>query len=70
MTTRIITFLIGNPYKPSFPTVTGRGHTQSIQMIFIDNVKYESCTNVFPLRFDLNSCMFDPKRGRIFVVYK
>ena len=26
VTTRIITFLIGNPYKPSFATVTGRGH--------------------------------------------
>ena len=25
VTTRIITFLVGDPYKPSFPTVTGRG---------------------------------------------
>ena len=25
MTTKIITFLIGNPYKPSFVTVTGWG---------------------------------------------
>ncbi len=25
VTTRIITFLVGNPYKPSFATVTGRG---------------------------------------------
>ena len=25
VTTRIITFLIGNPYKPSFVTVTGWG---------------------------------------------
>ena len=25
MTTKIITFLIGNPYKPSFTTVTVRG---------------------------------------------
>ena len=25
MTTRIITFLVGNPYKPAFPTVTVRG---------------------------------------------
>ena len=23
VTTRIITFLVGDPYKPSFPTVTG-----------------------------------------------
>ena len=25
VTTRIITFLVGHPYKPSFATVTGRG---------------------------------------------
>ena len=25
VTTRIITFLVGNPYKPSFVTVTGWG---------------------------------------------
>ena len=25
MTTRIITYLVGNPYKPSFATVTGWG---------------------------------------------
>ena len=25
VTTRIITFLVGNPYKPSFATATGRG---------------------------------------------
>ena len=25
VTIRIITFLVGDPYKPSFPTVTGRG---------------------------------------------
>ena len=25
VTTRIITFLVGNPYKPSFATVTGLG---------------------------------------------
>ena len=30
VTTRIITFLVGDPYKPSFATVTGRG----------DNPKY------------------------------
>ena len=32
VTTRIITFLVGDPYKPSFATVTGRG----------DNPKYNS----------------------------
>ena len=30
VTTRIITFLVGNPYKPSFATITGKG----------DNPKY------------------------------
>ena len=25
VTTRIITFLIGDPYKPSFATITGKG---------------------------------------------
>ncbi len=35
MTTRIITFLIGNPYKPSFTTVTVRG----------DNPKYNYFSN-------------------------
>ncbi len=30
VTTRIITFLVGNPYKPSFPLLLGRGTTQCI----------------------------------------
>ncbi len=31
VTTRIITFLVGDPYKPSFPTgILGGGHTQPI----------------------------------------
>ena len=30
VTTRIITFLVGNPYKPSFPLLLGRGTTQNI----------------------------------------
>ena len=33
VTTRIITFLVGNPYEPSFATVTGRGTTQGITPI-------------------------------------
>ena len=34
VTTRIITFLIGNPYKPSFTTVTVRGpHPRNIWVI-------------------------------------
>ena len=30
VTTRIITFLVGNPYKPSFPLLLGGGTTQLI----------------------------------------
>ncbi len=30
VTTRIITFLVGNPYKPSFPLLLGGGTTQCI----------------------------------------
>ncbi len=30
VTTRIITFLVGNPYKPSFPLLLGGGTTQHI----------------------------------------
>ena len=31
VTTRIITFLVGDPYKPSFATVTGRGDNPNNQ---------------------------------------
>ena len=34
-TTRIITFLVGNPYKPSFPLLLGRGTTQSLLLFQI-----------------------------------
>ena len=37
VTTRIITFLVGDPYKPSFATVTGRG----------DNPRYQYHYHVF-----------------------
>ena len=32
VTTRIITFLVGNPYKPSFPLLLGGGTTQEIHL--------------------------------------
>ena len=35
VTTRIITFLVGNPYKPSFPLLLGRGTTQSIHISYV-----------------------------------
>ena len=41
-TTRIITFLVGDPYKPSFATVTGRGTTQYIYIylsIYLPSLK-------------------------------
>ena len=33
VTTRIITFLVGNPYKPSFPLLLGGGTTQAIPFL-------------------------------------
>ena len=33
VTTRIITFLIGNPYKPSFVTVTGWGIDRNYSLL-------------------------------------
>ena len=33
VTTRIITFLVGDPYKPSFATVTGRGDNPSYMIL-------------------------------------
>ena len=36
VTTRIITFLVGDPYKPSFTTVTVRGpHPKSTNFLYI-----------------------------------
>jgi len=44
VTTRIITFLVGNPYKPLFATVTGKGphpiHTTS-NMHFVKGDVFE-----------------------------
>ena len=38
VTTRIITFLVGNPYKPSFPLLLGGGTTQVIIIFDLDSV--------------------------------
>ena len=35
VTTRIITFLVGNPYKPPFPLLLGGGTTQCIDITSI-----------------------------------
>ena len=45
VTTRIITFLVGNPYKPSFATVTGPG-VDPIYMTLIFQIPCEDrCLN-------------------------
>ena len=33
VTTRIITFLVGDPYKPSFATITGKGDNSNYYII-------------------------------------
>ena len=45
VTTRIMTFLAGDPYKPSFPTVTGRGpHPMYMSITHLsDNRLVDSC---------------------------
>ncbi len=51
VTTRIIIFLVGDPYKPSFATVTGRGTTQiyiryyqiSLDRWISDSVAHSEC---------------------------
>ena len=35
LTTRIVTFLVGNPYKPSFATVTGWGVDPTYPLLFV-----------------------------------
>ena len=44
VTTRIITFLVRNPYKPSFPTVTGWGGRSKL---FVFHVNFPRCTKPF-----------------------
>ena len=40
VTTRIITFLIGNPYKPSFPLLLGGGTTQCMFELLVKKSSY------------------------------
>ena len=42
VTTRIITFLVGNPYKPSFATVTGWGVVPIYIYIILYNLGYKT----------------------------
>ena len=39
VTTRIITFLVGNPYKPSFATVTGWGGRSKESFLWVGSMK-------------------------------
>ena len=58
MTTRIVSCLVGNPYKPSFATITGKG----------DNPKYTSPTGQFVLPNWPGLCRFSdcPRGGRFY----
>ena len=46
VTTRIITFLVGDPYKPSFTTVTVRGPHPRYTYLYIPSVNKEN-NNLF-----------------------
>ena len=47
VTTRIITFLIGNPYKPSFTTVTVRGATSKSYQHQHDQHEFDNLSLLF-----------------------
>ena len=53
VTTRIITFLVGNPYKPSFATVTGRGDNPR-------HIHRPPSTNITPTSWHFLKMMFFP----------
>ena len=50
VTTRIIIFLVGDPYKPSFATVTGRGDNPNNNILAVS--KYVCCCFCFSLPVD------------------
>ncbi len=54
VTTRIITFLVGNPYKPSFPLLLGGGTTQYIYIY----ISVLSCTVFKPPMYKENQRNF------------
>ena len=60
VTTKIITFLIGNPYKPSFTTVTVRGPHPNYIIIFIIG----QWLWIPPLVIDLHQLLAPLKLGR------
>ncbi len=50
VTTRIITFLVGNPYKPSLATVTGKGDNPTYSDVYGRN-------GLFPLTYPVLHCV-------------
>ena len=58
VTTRIITFIGGDPYKPSFATVTGRGTTQLINLFFFLLVKIAYRSGMFFQKIQRHVCDF------------
>ena len=59
MTTRIITFLVGNPYKPLFATVTGKGPHPKYEFLYVFFfVKEEDVYNIFFCLFLVNKLAF------------
>ncbi len=79
VTTRIITFLVGDPYKPSFATVTGRGDnpryglfSEAIRSIYKEDapVKLWSCLiQIYDQNLNLNP--FEQwKKPELFRLYK
>ena len=50
---RIITFLVGNPYKPSFPLLLGRGTTQGLGYfwLLLEDFCANKTSRVFPSAF-------------------
>ena len=55
VTTRIITFLVGNPYKPSFPLLLGGGTTQIICMFtqFTPSLGHVTCVHTSHVAFPI-----------------
>ena len=50
VTTRTITFLVGDPYKPSFATVTGRGDNPKDTSGILGNPKFGDMPNMILLQ--------------------
>ena len=63
VTTRIIPFLVGNPYKPSFPLLLGGWTTQMIWHIFFKWIK----TTVPPTPTENFSNIFTPTTSNIMI---